>query len=1356
MPITYPRPCPTCGVKINNRSNFSRHKKYCGKSTDPVACPQCDATFTRRDTMLRHVRQYHSDYAKRQRQETNEELTRLELLHADKVPRLVVDEEQSGGANRGTKRMIDNDDIPKQKVPRPLVDYSDTSEDEEEEDQEVPLFKANITKMGAPKKWKKDKVIDQKFTFTLEEMREPEPEEDLGVAAVQALTEGMDSVIQDMEVDPSKYDLALQIGSKEHFKDSGATGETWHIPADNYFQRLQMTQTLLRHMANVLNSGEFISSDRGFSASMALIRREVKGGKRTGYKPGTKIWSEVVKELKSVHVITNEDNLCCARAIVVMREYAKKQAGEPNTFEVIRQRRHKQSQQLKEAKLLHKEADVPEGCCGLDEIQKFQDFLGPRGYQLIVVDPARGGVIFTGEQFKSAPKVIQLAKTYHEDANGETQAHYDGLFSVAPVFNRCKFCRYCCKGYNTEDSKHHSCMRANCPSCLRSRSLKNPASGCSDYTGWSKLTVTCRHCCRSFYGNDCYQDHLIPKLQRETKLEKEVRLQLARQKGVTIPPPEVYKSVCEMYKKCSVCCVSYKVKPGATHRCGHGQCSNCLNYVDLYNHRCHIMSDIYKANKRVTNKEKAEDKIKKAIQDRQLVKDVFEEDCQGCEEGEECETDCRDCEEEDECEKDCEDCEDCTECEVCNEHEGSQDFFSQERSWTASEEEELEEVKHELQELGVDVAMIPENQLVDYYKTHFELTEPKKDKHKELVFADIECSIDDNRQFTPNLICYELESSDQEHGCEGKTCLQQFYVDLIALIKDLAESNGLKPIQVEIQVYFHNFRGFDGLFIIKQLLDMNLKVSKVLMTGQKILYFECGQLKFKDSLSFLNMPLEAFPKTFGIKEMKKGYFPHAFNRVENQDYEGPIPDLKYYETQCMNSKKKEAVENWHEEQVLKGDTWNFKQELLEYCQSDVKLLKQGCLIFASDFENECGFNPLKENITIASACHNYWRNYQMIPYSVAVEPPHGWSGVTPAQSKVGFQWLYLEDLKLGGGNRIKHAANGGEHTIILPRRGKVRVDGFDPFTKTVYEFHGCEFHGCIKCRPRNRQLKPWHHPDRTIDEVYKCTLKKTEMLHQAGYKVIVEWECDFKRQLAKDPELQAMVNGLEWTGPLDPKDALFGGRTGLSACYYKSVPGERIDYIDYTSLYPYVNKYGTYPLGHPTILRNPIDQNIQVYFGVAKVDVLAPEHLFHPILPVKLASKCMFALCMACAKDQLDQPWHQRTNVCPHTDQERTMTGTWCTEELKMAVKRGYRVLKIHEVWHWAEDKRKTGLFAHYVNKFLKAKQESSGYPSDVVTDEQKTEYVKQYKEHEGIQLDPERIEKNPGRKQVAKVMLNR
>ena len=101
--------------------------------------------------------------------------------------------------------------------------------------------------------------------------------------------------------------------------------------------------------------------------------------------------------------------------------------------------------------------------------------------------------------------------------------------------------------------------------------------------------------------------------------------------------------------------------------------------------------------------------------------------------------------------------------------------------------------------------------------------------------------------------------------------------------------------------------------------------------------------------------------------------------------------------------------------------------------------------------------------------------------------------------------------------------------------------------------------------------------------MFELTKKKTDVLRKADYTVKEEWECNFKRKLAVDPELQDMVKTLTWMAPLNPKKALFGGRTGLSCCYMKAENGKILDYVSYTSLYPWVNKYGTYPLGHPLI-----------------------------------------------------------------------------------------------------------------------------------------------------------------------------
>ena len=153
----------------------------------------------------------------------------------------------------------------------------------------------------------------------------------------------------------------------------------------------------------------------------------------------------------------------------------------------------------------------------------------------------------------------------------------------------------------------------------------------------------------------------------------------------------------------------------------------------------------------------------------------------------------------------------------------------------------------------------------------------------------------------------------------------------------------------------------------------------------------------------------------------------------------------------------------------------------------------------------------------------------MEPNTIAVEPPHGWGGLKTSQSKVAFQWLYYQDQQLGG-NRIKHAGNGGEQ-VIQVKRGKVKVDVYDPITKTIYEFHGCEFHDCKNCTPNNRHVKTFHHPDRTVEEMYQATEQKTRLIRAAGYTVVEMWECTFKKELKQHEKLQDLVKNMTCVPP---------------------------------------------------------------------------------------------------------------------------------------------------------------------------------------------------------------------------------
>ena len=74
-------------------------------------------------------------------------------------------------------------------------------------------------------------------------------------------------------------------------------------------------------------------------------------------------------------------------------------------------------------------------------------------------------------------------------------------------------------------------------------------------------------------------------------------------------------------------------------------------------------------------------------------------------------------------------------------------------------------------------------------------------------------------------------------------------------------------------------------------------------------------------------------------------------------------------------------------------------------------------------------------------------------------------------------------------------------------------------------------------------------------------------------------------------------------------------------------------------------------------------------------------------------------------------------------------------------------------MWHFPSSRE--GLFADYVNTWLKLKQESAGWPGWCTDDAHKQEYLRQYKAREGIDLDPQMVRKNAGRKATAKLMLN-
>ena len=103
---------------------------------------------------------------------------------------------------------------------------------------------------------------------------------------------------------------------------------------------------------------------------------------------------------------------------------------------------------------------------------------------------------------------------------------------------------------------------------------------------------------------------------------------------------------------------------------------------------------------------------------------------------------------------------------------------------------------------------------------------------------------------------------------------------------------------------------------------------------------------------------------------------------------------------------------------------------------------------------------------------------------------------------------WLEYVSRESGNHIHHHRCGHVGKRIIAG-GK--VDGYHPATKTVFQFHGCHWYGCIHCFPNPEQKTEVICIDKkgkeiTRDAAYQRTLKLSEVIRASGYRLVERWE----------------------------------------------------------------------------------------------------------------------------------------------------------------------------------------------------------------------------------------------------------
>lgn len=133
----------------------------------------------------------------------------------------------------------------------------------------------------------------------------------------------------------------------------------------------------------------------------------------------------------------------------------------------------------------------------------------------------------------------------------------------------------------------------------------------------------------------------------------------------------------------------------------------------------------------------------------------------------------------------------------------------------------------------------------------------------------------------------------------------------------------------------HNASGYDSRLVFENASKfVRSDHIKFTMRGTKFMEMNFMNCYFRDIMLQIPGSLKNLAKDFGCSH-QKGDFPFMFNTIENYNYVGPIPDLKYFSLElCKTQKIRDDLLSWHASWFGRTD-WNFKEQLLSYCENDV-------------------------------------------------------------------------------------------------------------------------------------------------------------------------------------------------------------------------------------------------------------------------------------------------------------------------------------------------------------------------------------------------------------------------------------
>ena len=150
------------------------------------------------------------------------------------------------------------------------------------------------------------------------------------------------------------------------------------------------------------------------------------------------------------------------------------------------------------------------------------------------------------------------------------------------------------------------------------------------------------------------------------------------------------------------------------------------------------------------------------------------------------------------------------------------------------------------------------------------------------------------------------------------------------------------------------------------------------------------------------------------------------------DYSGSIPAEEYYQPDTMNPAKRAEFKEWYAEQLHNEVRFDFKEEMIAYCHSDVELLRQGMTKFRHLFMNlaksdgtRIGVGPFSYLTISGVAFDGIYLQHYLCPQTIAIVS-------RPTKSNYLIKQILWMEWEMKGNNIfIQHTLNSGEITLDL-------------------------------------------------------------------------------------------------------------------------------------------------------------------------------------------------------------------------------------------------------------------------------------------------------------------------------------